>query len=104
MTALRVVLAIGKTGDSRRLGVPGETLPHVYNRLIDPGEFTGLDILVVGGGDSAVEAAVALAEAGNRVTLVLSQGGSRPAQGREPGALRSLSPRGAASRPCSTAG
>lgn len=67
--ALRVVLAIGKTGDSRRLGVPGENLPHVYNRLFDPGEFKGLDILVVGGGDTALEGAAALAEAGNRVTL-----------------------------------
>jgi NosR/NirI family transcriptional regulator, nitrous oxide reductase regulator len=67
--ALRVVVAIGKTGDARRLKVPGEDLPHVFNRLFDPGEFHGEDILVVGGGDSAVEAAVALAETGNRVTL-----------------------------------
>lgn len=67
--ALRVVLAIGKTGDARRLGVKGEDLPHVYDRLFDPGEFHDLDILVVGGGDSALEAANALAEAGNRVTL-----------------------------------
>lgn len=69
LQAARVVVAIGKTGDARRLGVPGEDLPHVYNRLFDPGEFRGEDILVVGGGDSAVEAAVALAETGNRVTL-----------------------------------
>lgn len=67
--ALRVVLAIGKTGDARKLGVPGENLPHVYDRLFDAGEFKDLDILVVGGGDSALEAANALAEAGNRVTL-----------------------------------
>lgn len=69
MAAMRVVLAIGKTGDARRLGVPGEDGSHVYNRLIDASEFTGLDILVVGGGDTAVEAAVALAESGNRVIL-----------------------------------
>lgn len=69
LQAARVVVAIGKTGDARRLGVPGEDLPHVYNRLFDPGEFHGEDILVVGGGDSAVEAAVALAESGNRVAL-----------------------------------
>lgn len=69
LTALRVVLAIGKTGDMRRLGAPGEDLPHVFNRLFDPAEFRDLDILVVGGGDSAVEASIALAEAGNRVTL-----------------------------------
>ncbi len=67
--ALRVIVAIGKTGDARRLNVPGEELPQVYNRLFDPGEFYEQDILVVGGGDTAVEASIALAEAGNRVTL-----------------------------------
>lgn len=66
---LRCVIAMGKTGDARRLGVPGEDLPHVFTRLLDPGEHTGEDVLVVGGGDSALEAASALAEAGNRVTL-----------------------------------
>jgi NosR/NirI family nitrous oxide reductase transcriptional regulator len=69
LQALRVVVAIGKTGDARKLGVPGESQPNVFNRLFDPGEYHGEDILVVGGGDSAVEAAAALAEAGNRVTL-----------------------------------
>ncbi|MBD3347530.1 MAG: 4Fe-4S binding protein [Chitinivibrionales bacterium] len=67
--ALRVIVAIGKTGNARRLKVPGEDLPKVYTRLIDPGEHTGQDILVVGGGDSALEAAVALAKTGNNVTL-----------------------------------
>jgi thioredoxin reductase/polyferredoxin len=67
--ARRVVLAIGKSGDARRLGVPGEDAPHVRSRLFDAAEFEGEDILVVGGGDSAVEAAVALAESGNRVVL-----------------------------------
>ena len=67
--ARRVIVAIGKSGNARALGVPGETLPKVFTRLIDPGEHNGQDILVVGGGDSALEAAVALADAGNRVTL-----------------------------------
>jgi NosR/NirI family transcriptional regulator, nitrous oxide reductase regulator len=67
--ALRVVVAIGKTGATRALAVPGERLPKVFTRVIDPGEYTGKDILVVGGGDSAVEAAIALAKNGNRVTL-----------------------------------
>ena len=67
--ALRVVIAIGKTGATRSLGVPGESFPKVFSRLIDPGLHHGQDILVVGGGDSAVEAAVALAKSGNRVTL-----------------------------------
>ncbi len=67
--ALRVVLSIGKTGNARRLGVEGEELPKVFTRLIDPGEHHDQDILVVGGGDSALEAAVALAKTDNRVTL-----------------------------------
>ncbi|MBD3239982.1 MAG: 4Fe-4S binding protein, partial [Chitinivibrionales bacterium] len=67
--ALRVIVAIGKNGNPRRLDVPGERLPKVFTRLIDPGEHTGQRVMVVGGGDSAVEAAVALARAGADVTL-----------------------------------
>jgi len=68
--AVRVILAIGKSGDARRLQVPGEDMPHVYNRLFDPGDFHDQDIAVIGGGDSALEAAIALAESGNRVRLI----------------------------------
>ena len=67
--ARRVLIAIGRSGDFRRLGVPGEDLPKVYNRLHDPRDFAGRAVLVVGGGDAALEAAVALAEAGASVTL-----------------------------------
>ena len=67
--ARRVVLAIGKTGNARNLGIPGEDLPKVYNKLYDPSEFRGQQVLVVGGGDSALEAAIALAKSGNTVTL-----------------------------------
>jgi thioredoxin reductase/ferredoxin len=68
--ARRVLIAIGRSGDHRRLGVPGEGLDKVSNRLHDPGEYRARDVLVVGGGDSAAEAAVALSDAGARVTLV----------------------------------
>lgn len=67
--ASRVVVAIGRSGDYRTLGVPGEQLDKVTNRLYDPKDFAGLDVLVVGGGDSAVETAAVLAECGARVTL-----------------------------------
>lgn len=67
--ALRVIVAIGRSGDHRKLGVPGEDLPKVSNRLHDPAVFAGQNVLVVGGGDSALEAAVALAQAGAEVTL-----------------------------------
>lgn len=67
--ARRAIVAIGRSGNFRRLNVPGEDLDKVYNRLHDPKEFGGKDVLVVGGGDSALEAAAALADAGARVTL-----------------------------------
>jgi NosR/NirI family transcriptional regulator, nitrous oxide reductase regulator len=66
--ALRVVLASGQRGNPRRLDVPGEDLEQVYHRLYSPKHYKDEDILVVGGGNSAVEAALTLAEQ-NRVTL-----------------------------------
>ncbi len=57
-----VLLAIGRRGTPRKLGVPGEELPKVVYRLIDPGQYTGMKVLVVGGGDSALEAALSIAE------------------------------------------
>jgi thioredoxin reductase (NADPH) len=65
-----VVLALGKTGTPRKLGVPGEELPKVMYRLIEADHYVNKKILVVGGGDSAVEAAMGLAnQAGNKVTI-----------------------------------
>jgi thioredoxin reductase len=65
-----VLIAIGRSGDFRRLGVPGETLDKVFNRLHDPADFRDRRCLVVGGGDSALETAIALASGGGDVTLV----------------------------------
>ncbi|MEP6955642.1 MAG: NAD(P)-binding domain-containing protein [Chthoniobacterales bacterium] len=67
--ARRVIVAIGRSGDFRLLRVPGEELDKVYNRLFDPKEFAGQNALVVGGGDSALETAIALTGAGAHVTL-----------------------------------
>jgi thioredoxin reductase (NADPH) len=65
-----VVLALGKRGAPRRLGIPGEELSKVTYRLIEADSYEDKDILVVGGGDSATEAALALSKASrNRVTL-----------------------------------
>lgn len=57
-----VLLAIGRRGTPRKLGVPGEELPKVVYRLIDPEQYKNMHVLVVGGGDSALEAAIAIAE------------------------------------------
>ncbi|HEX6505711.1 MAG TPA: NAD(P)-binding domain-containing protein [Terriglobales bacterium] len=65
-----VVLALGRTGTPRKLGVKGEELPKVMYRLIEADHYVNKRILVVGGGDSAVEAAMGLAnQVGNQVTL-----------------------------------
>jgi thioredoxin reductase/NAD-dependent dihydropyrimidine dehydrogenase PreA subunit len=68
-----VLLAIGRSGHFRKLGVPGEELDKVYNRLHDPRDFSGRRVLVVGGGDAAVETAIALVGSGAQVTLVHRQ-------------------------------
>ena len=68
--AASVLLAIGRRGTPRKLDVPGEELPKVVYRLVDAEQYAGQDVLVVGGGDSALEAAASLAEGGaRRVTL-----------------------------------
>lgn len=65
-----VLLALGRRGTPRKLGAPGEELPKVVYRLVDAAGYRGRHVLVVGGGDSAIEAAVALAaEPGTAVTL-----------------------------------
>jgi len=65
-----VILALGRRSTPRRLGVPGEELPHVSTHVDDPAGYLGESFLVVGGSDSAIEAAIALArESGRRVTL-----------------------------------
>ena len=59
--ARAVLLAVGRRGTPRKLGVPGEDLPKVTYRLLDPQQYANQRVLVVGGGDSAIEAAVSIA-------------------------------------------
>jgi thioredoxin reductase len=65
-----VVMAIGRRGTPRKLDVPGESLPHVMYSLLDAEAYRGKRIVVIGGGDSAIEAAMGLAaQPGNQVTI-----------------------------------
>lgn len=71
VSAGRVLLAIGRRGAPRRLGVPGDHLPHVVYSIEEPAAHAGQRAVVVGGGDSAIETALALAaQPGATVTLV----------------------------------
>lgn len=68
-TSNGVLLAIGRRGSPRKLGVPGENKEKVYYRLLEPELIHNKNILVVGGGDSAVESAMLLADENNKVTI-----------------------------------
>jgi thioredoxin reductase (NADPH) len=67
--AQRMVLSIGTRGKPRTLQVPGENLPKIYSLLEDPDDWRGKSVLICGGGDSACEAALALADAGAKVMI-----------------------------------
>jgi thioredoxin reductase (NADPH) len=70
--AANVILALGVRGSPMKLGVPGEELPKVAYRLLEPSEFDGKHVLVVGGGNSAVETALALSDHGRCASVTLS--------------------------------
>jgi len=71
----KVLLAVGRRGTPRKLNVPGEEHTKVVYRLIDPEQYSGKHVLVVGGGDSALEAATTIAdEPGTTVALSYRSG------------------------------
>jgi bacillithiol disulfide reductase len=69
--AARVLFAIGAMEKPRRLGVAGEELPKVHHIFVEPYPYVRKDALVVGGGNSAAEAALFLAEEGARTTMAI---------------------------------
>jgi thioredoxin reductase/ferredoxin len=71
-TAANVVLALGRRGAPRRLGVAGEELAKVHYRVLEPARFAGPRVLVVGGGTGAADAALALAGSGGCASVTLS--------------------------------
>ena len=80
--SLVVIIAIGKSGNSRRLNVPDEDLPKVFNRLFDPADTKNQKVLIVGGGDTAIETAIAVAEYASSVTISYRKSSfSRPKEG-----------------------
>ncbi|MBW2461063.1 MAG: NAD(P)-binding domain-containing protein [Deltaproteobacteria bacterium] len=70
--AANVVLALGRRGSPRKLGVPGENLTKVNYGLLEPEVFKDQHVLVVGGGNSAVESAIALADLGGCASVGIS--------------------------------
>ena len=69
--AARVLACIGGMARPRRLGVPGEDLPKVRHRFVEPFPYVRKEALVVGGGNSAAEAALFLSEGGARTTFAI---------------------------------
>lgn len=82
LSASKVVLAIGRRGTPRKLGVPGEDLPKVVYGLTDPEQYEGSKVMVVGGGDAALEAAMQIAEE-TRADVTLSYRGAELARCRD---------------------
>lgn len=77
VTAARVVIAIGTLGNPRKLGCAGDELEKVKSSLVDPDEWTGKNILVIGGSDSAVEVVLALCKPERRNQVWFSTRGAK---------------------------
>ncbi len=86
--AANVLLALGRRGSPRKLGVPGEERSKVAYRVIEPEVFREQHVLVVGGGNAAVESAFALLDGGNCASVTISYRKNAFARCREPNRKR----------------
>ena len=68
-----MILATGVRGSPRKINVPGENLPKVTYNLLDPEQYKRQELAIVGGGNAALEAVIALADSrlGNKITLIV---------------------------------
>jgi len=78
----KVILALGSRGVPRKLGIPGEDSSNVFYNLLEADEFSGSTVTVIGAGDSAIEAALALQRNGCRVTMLVRGDGFPRAKAR----------------------
>ena len=78
----KVILALGNRGVPRKLGIPGEDGANVFYNLLEADEFSGSTVTVIGAGDSAIEAALALQKNGCRVTMLVRGDGFPKAKAR----------------------
>ena len=83
-----VLLALGRRGSPRKLDVPGEESPKVVYRVIEPEVFQGQHVLVVGGGNAAVESAFALIDGGKCASVTISYRKNNFARCRQPNRKR----------------
>lgn len=90
-----ILLCIGRRGTPRKLGVPGEDLPKVVYNLIDPEQYTSKNVLIVGGGDSALEAALSIADQPDtKVTLSYRSGSFSRAKEKNRNRIQTYSDQG----------
>jgi len=75
-TTRTVLITIGRRGTPRKLGVPGEGMSKVVYRLVDPEQYQGQHVLIVGGGDSALEAATSIAAEKNTTVSISYRSGA----------------------------
>jgi thioredoxin reductase len=71
----KIILALGNRGVPRKLGIRGEDGPNVFYNLLEADEFSGSAVTIIGAGDSAIEAALALQRNGCRVTILVRSAG-----------------------------